>query len=131
MAETQVDTKVVGAEESFLFIGELAKQTGIDPKTIRFYERAELLSPPRHGKFRTYLASDVRRLQNILRLRRLGVPIAQIRDVLERVGDCPNILEIEQAVSMLRAHLDVLRSKHVEISRQIEQTATLVETRAA
>ena len=64
-------------------------------------------------------------------LRRLGVPIAQIRDVLERVGDCPNILEIEQAVSMLRAHLDMLRSKHVEISRQIEQTATLVETRAA
>jgi hypothetical protein len=63
------------------------------------------------------------------------VPIAQIRDVLERVGDCPNILEIEQAVSMLRAHLDahldVLRSKHVEISRQIEQTATLVQTRAA
>jgi hypothetical protein len=32
---------------------------------------------------------------------------------------------------MLRAHLDVLRSKHVEISRQIEQTATLLETRAA
>ena len=56
---------------------------------------------------------------------------ARLRLVLERVGDCPNILEIEQAVSMLRAHLDVLRSKHVEISRQIEQTATLVDTRAA
>ena len=131
MADTQVTTAAANADESFLFIGELAKQTGIDPKTIRFYERAELLSPPRHGKFRTYLASDVRRLQNILRLRRLGVPIAQIRDILERVGDCANILEIEPAVTMLRNHLDVLRTKHVEITRQIEQTTTIVQTRAA
>ena len=131
MADMQVTTPAANADESFLFIGELAKQTGIDPKTIRFYERAELLSPPRHGKFRTYLASDVRRLQNILRLRRLGVPIAQIRDILERVGDCANILEIEPAVTMLRNHLDVLRTKHVEITRQIEQTATIVQTRAA
>jgi DNA-binding transcriptional MerR regulator len=131
MADTQVTTPAANADESFLFIGELAKQTGIDPKTIRFYERAELLSPPRHGKFRTYLASDVRRLQNILRLRRLGVPIAQIRDILERVGDCANILEIEPAVTMLRNHLDVLRTKHVEITRQIEQTTTIVQTRAA
>ena len=131
MADMQVTTPAANADESFLLIGELAKQTGIDPKTIRFYERAELLSPPRHGKFRTYLASDVRRLQNILRLRRLGVPIAQIRDILERVGDCANILEIEPAVTMLRNHLDVLRTKHVEITRQIEQTATIVQTRAA
>ncbi len=63
-------------KNGFLFIGELAKLTGTDPKTIRFYERAELISPPRHGRLRTYLASDVRRLKNILTLRRLGVPIA-------------------------------------------------------
>ena len=69
-------------QNGFLFIGELAKLTGTDPKTIRFYERAELISPPRHGRFRTYLASDVRRLKNVLTLRRLGVPIAQIREIL-------------------------------------------------
>jgi hypothetical protein len=33
-------------QDGFLFIGELAKLTGSDPKTIRFYERAELISPP-------------------------------------------------------------------------------------
>lgn len=33
-------------QNGFLFIGELAKLTGTDPKTIRFYERAELISPP-------------------------------------------------------------------------------------
>ena len=117
--------------DSFLFIGELAKRTGLDPKTIRFYERAELLSPPRHGKFRTYLASDVRRLQNILTLRRLGVPIAQIRIMLEEAGDCDDILAAAIAGSQLRAHLMALKSKQAELVRQIEQTASVIERHVA
>ena len=113
--------------DSFLFIGELAKKTGVDPKTIRFYERAELLSPPRHGRFRTYLASDVRRLGNVLALRKLGVPIAQIRDVLASAGDNADILDSGRAVDLLRTHLDALKSKHGEITRQIEQTASAIQ----
>lgn len=119
------------AVDSFLFIGELAKRTGLDPKTIRFYERAELLSPPRHGKFRTYLASDVRRLVNVLKLRKLGVPIAQIRDVLAAAGDCDDVLDHTTASSLLRTHLEALKSKQAEIARQIEQTSTVLERSVA
>lgn len=111
-------------QDSFLFIGELAKLTGTDPKTIRFYERAELLSPPRHGRFRTYLASDVKRLQNVLVLRRLGVPIAQIRQMFDMIGGDADILASERATAMLRAHLDLLRNKQAEITKQIEQTSS-------
>ena len=114
-------------QDSFLFIGELAKRTGVDPKTIRFYERAELLSPPRHGRFRTYLATDVRRLRNVLALRKLGVPIAQIRDLLAIAGDNDNILDSGKAVDLLRQHLELLRKKQGEIVRQIEQTASALE----
>ena len=110
-----------------MFIGELAKKTGVDPKTIRFYERAELLSPPRHGRFRTYLATDVRRLRNVLALRKLGVPIAQIRDLLAIAGDNDNILDSGKAVDLLRQHLELLRKKQGEIVRQIEQTASALE----
>lgn len=117
--------------DSFLFIGELAKQTGVDPKTIRFYERAELLSPPRHGKFRTYLASDVRRLRNVLKLRKLGVPIAQIRDILNQTGDCSDVLDSGTAVNLLRTHLEALQNKQSELARQIEQTATALGRSAA
>ena len=117
--------------DSFLFIGELAKRTGVDPKTIRFYERAELLSPPRHGKFRTYLASDVRRLQNVLKLRKLGVPIAQIRDILARAGDCADILGSDTAVQLLRGHLESLKSKQDDLERQIAQTATALQKSVA
>jgi len=117
--------------DSFLFIGELAKETGVDPKTIRFYERAELLSPPRHGRFRTYLASDVRRLRNILALRRLGVPIAQIRDLLSLVRDEGDIFDSAKTTSLLRTHLAALKSKQDELARQIEQTATALAKVAA
>ncbi len=109
-------------QDGFLFIGELAKLTGSDPKTIRFYERAELISPPRHGRFRTYLASDVRRLRNVLTLRRLGVPIAQIRGILEVLEPDEDVLESAKAVSLLRQHLDTLKSRQDELTQQIEKT---------
>lgn len=118
-------------QDSFLFIGELAKLTGADPKTIRFYERAELLSPPRHGRFRTYLASDVRRLKNVLILRKLGVPIAQIRQIFEIAGSDADILSSGKAVAMLRVHLEALRSKQAEITQQIAQTESALDRLAA
>lgn len=122
------DTAAAGAgsypQVGFLFIGELAKLTGTDPKTIRFYERAELLSPPRHGRFRTFLASDVKRLQNVLILRKLGVPIAQIRQIFDMIGGDADILGSDRAIAMLRAHLDLLRNKQAEITNQIEQTSS-------
>ena len=111
-------------QDGFLFIGELAKLTQSDPKTIRFYERAELLSPPRHGRFRTYLASDVRRLKNVLILRKLGVPIAQIRQVLAIVGGDIDVLSSDKAVAMLRHHLELLRGKQTELAQQIEKTSS-------
>ena len=117
-------------QDGFLFIGELAKLTQSDPKTIRFYERAELLSPPRHGRFRTYLASDVRRLKNVLILRKLGVPIAQIRQVLEMIGGDIDVLSSDKAVAMLRHHLELLRGKQTELAQQIEKTSSALQNLA-
>lgn len=118
-------------QNGFLFIGELAKLTGTDPKTIRFYERAELISPPRHGRFRTYLASDVRRLKNVLTLRRLGVPIAQIRDILAVLSPDEDVLASEKAVNLLRKHLDTLKSRQAEVTQQIEKTSSALQSLVA
>jgi DNA-binding transcriptional MerR regulator len=115
-----------GPQDGFLFIGELAKLTNTDPKTIRFYERAELLSPPRHGRFRTYLASDVKRLKNVLALRKLGVPIAQIRQLFEQIGGDEDILASGRSVTMLQTHLDLLRNKQAELVQQIENTRSVL-----
>jgi len=126
--EVEEDT---APQDGFLFIGELAKLTGTDPKTIRFYERAELISPPRHGRFRTYLASDVRRLKNVLTLRRLGVPIAQIRDILEVLSPEEDVLASEKAITLLRQHLDTLRNRQLELVQQIEKTSSALHSLVA
>ncbi len=107
---------------AFLFIGELAKQTGTDPKTIRFYERAELLSPPRHGRFRTYLATDIQRLKNVLQLRKMGVPIAQIREVLSALPDGADVLATPSAAGVLTRHLTALHQRQQDLDRQMNQT---------
>lgn len=111
----------------FLFIGELAKETGTDPKTIRFYERAELISPPRHGRFRTYLASDVRRLKNVLTLRRIGLPIAQIRQLLGMISEGDDVMAAPAAATTLRHHLSTLSARQNEIAEQIAQTRRAID----
>ncbi|MFT3988586.1 MerR family transcriptional regulator [Aestuariivirga sp.] len=127
---TGMKTSGLGAD-GFLFIGELSRETGIDPKTIRFYERAELLSPPRHGKFRTYLDSDVRRLRNVIALRRMGVPIAQIRELFTLVPPDGEIFRNGNVAGVLRSHLDILKSRQTEIDQQIAQTAQVLQNLAA
>jgi DNA-binding transcriptional MerR regulator len=107
----------------FMFIGELAVETGVDPKTIRFYEREGLLSPPRHGRFRTYMESDVRRLKDVLMMRRLGIGIANIRKMFET---SPEITNSEQTVNLLLSHLETLRSRQAEVAKQLEDTSAML-----
>jgi len=126
-AMTQPEDSLV-PQDGFLFIGELAKLTATDPKTIRFYERVELISPPRHGRFRTYLASDVRRLKNILTLRRLGVSIAQIREILDMLAPEEDVLSSEKAVRHLKQHLDLLKNRQGELLMQIEKTSSALDS---
>lgn len=114
------------AEPDFLFIGELAHETGADPKTIRFYEREGLLSPPRHGRFRTYLSADVKRLKDVLVMRRMGIGIAQIRALLASEGSF-NEKGGQNTVNMLLNHLETLRQKQAELARQMEATATVLQ----
>jgi DNA-binding transcriptional MerR regulator len=107
----------------FMFIGELAAETGIDPKTIRFYEREGLLSPPRHGRFRTYMNSDVRRLKDVLTMRRLGIGIAQIRLLIDGSTDAMNS---DLMANMLINHLETLRARQIEVAKQIEETSSIL-----
>jgi DNA-binding transcriptional MerR regulator len=107
----------------FLLIGELAQKTGSNPKTIRFYEREGLIVPARHGRFRIYSRRDERRLQAILDMRRMGLPIAQIRSVLNKSSETEDPMLTPYFASLLSKHLQELTLKQREVERQIEETA--------
>lgn len=69
--------------EQLFTISELAKLLEITARTIRFYEQKGLISPQRAGNTRVYTRRDKARLQLILRGKRLGFSLAEIRDYLD------------------------------------------------
>jgi DNA-binding transcriptional MerR regulator len=70
-----------------LRIGEVAKQVGTTPRTIRYYEELGLLPPAEHrasGQHRVYGEDDVERLREALRLKELlGLSLDELRELLE------------------------------------------------
>lgn len=125
MFSSETDSATGG--DDFLFIGELAERTGISTQAIRFYEKQALLSPPRHGRFRTYRSSDIQRLKNILLLRRVGLPVAQIKKILGPVAANNNdVLNSAVTADLLRKHMQELTSRQAELLRQFEETSTLL-----
>jgi DNA-binding transcriptional MerR regulator len=61
-------------------IGELAKEFGVTSRALRLYEESELLAPKREGTKRIYAERDRVRLRLILRGKRLGWSLAEIRE---------------------------------------------------
>ncbi len=64
-------------------IAELAREFGITARTIRFYEAEGLLAPLRDRQRRVYRPRDRTRLRLILRGRRLGFPLSEVREIVD------------------------------------------------
>ncbi len=101
-----------------LSVGELASQAGVRPDTIRYYERAGVLPPPRRsdGDHRRYGAADLDRLLFIRGAQRLGLRLAEIRELMavRETGECA----CEPAAGLLRRHV-------TEIDVELERLAAL------
>jgi DNA-binding transcriptional MerR regulator len=105
-------------------IGDLCNEFALSHRAIRFYEDQGLLSPRRIGGNRVYGARDRARLQLILRGKRLGFALADIKDLLELYDVDRDHLE------QLRATLAKGRARVAELERQqLEIALTLRELR--
>jgi MerR family transcriptional regulator, mercuric resistance operon regulatory protein len=101
-----------------LTVGQLAARAGVRADTIRYYERAGLLPEPSRtdGDHRRYGAADVDRMLFIRGAQRLGLRLAEIRELLavRETGDCP----CGPAETLLREHIG-------EIDREITRLTAL------
>src|ERR1700757_3280356 len=88
-----------------LSVGQLAARAQVRTDTIRYYERAGLLPVPRRtgGDHRRYEAADIDRLLFIRGAQRLGLRLAEIRELLA-VRDT-GVCACEPAENMLRHHV--------------------------
>lgn len=64
-------------------IAELAREFGITTRTIRFYEDRGLITPGRAGQRRVYASRDRVRLKLIMRGKRLGFSLEEIREMID------------------------------------------------
>ncbi|MGB7291705.1 MAG: heavy metal-responsive transcriptional regulator [Thermodesulfobacteriota bacterium] len=72
-------------KEKPLFIGHVATQTGINSKTIRYYEEINLLPKPRREKnnnYRIYSQDTIKRINFIKKAQSLGFTLREIKEVL-------------------------------------------------
>lgn len=96
-------------------IGELARRTGTNAPTIRYYEEIGLLPPPaRHeGGQRNYGDDDCRRLTFIRQCRAFGFPIERVRSLLALTRDEGR--SCTEARSIAQIHLGEVREKLAEL----------------
>ena len=105
-------------------IAELAREFGVTTRTIRYYEDKGLLSPRRKGQRRVYAPRDRVRLRLIMRGKRLGFSLDEIRELIDLYDVDPT--EAKQ----LRHFLDkISERKAVLVRQQADIAETLSEMR--
>jgi DNA-binding transcriptional MerR regulator len=116
-------TKDPKTKERIWSVRELADELGVTTRTLRFYEAEGLLSPRRFGTARSYTARDHTRLVLILRGKRFGMSLPEIREIVDMYDD---------AASGERGQLDALIARLAEIgadlrARRRDLSRTLAE----
>ena len=106
-------------------VTELARETGVTARAIRFYESKGLLHPQRAGTTRIYTHRERGRLQLILRAKRLGFSLTDIGDYLNLYDADPTQ---QDQIMLLLAKVDA-RIKELE-SQKIDLEASLTELSA-
>ncbi|KAA0970512.1 MerR family DNA-binding transcriptional regulator [Aureimonas fodinaquatilis] len=116
-------------------ITELTREFGISTRTIRFYEDEGLISPIRRGRTRLFRHSDRQLLKNILRGKRLGFSIAEIREIMGMYrsppGEAGQLRAIIRKVNLRRAELEQKRRDIDDLLSELEQTEEACLTRMA
>ena len=113
-------------EESWS-ITALADEFGVTLRTIRHYEDVGLLTPERRGSRRVFHPRDRIRLQLVLRGRRLGFSLPEIRTIVnmydEQPGEAGQLHYLLEQIEVRRAELDRLRRDIDDTLRELDEVA--------
>jgi len=105
-------------------ITSMADEFGVTLRTIRHYEDVGLIAPERHGTSRLFHPRDRIRLQLVLRGKRLGFSLPQIRTIVNMYDEQPG--EAGQ-LEYLLTQIEVRRSELEQMRRDVDETMTELE----
>lgn len=103
-------------------IAELSREFAVTPRTIRFYEDEGLIKPRRQGLTRLYSGGDRARLGWILRGKRLGFSLAEIRELLDLYQvDRTGVQQLRELLRRSRLHITDLEKKKRDLDAHINE----------
>ncbi len=113
-------------QEQLLNFKSVVEMFDITPRTLRYYEYLELLTPKREGRTRYYSKREIGRLKLILQGRRFGFKLEEIRQMLELYNpQSGNREQIEIWIEKADARLEDLRQRYLELGEVITELEKL------
>ncbi|MFY0690698.1 MAG: MerR family DNA-binding transcriptional regulator [Paracoccaceae bacterium] len=108
--------------EETMTIREMCDAFGVTPRTLRFYEAKELLSPIREGQKRFFTNRDRARLKLILRGKRFGFSLEEIRQLLDLyyAGD-QQLTQLSRTCEVARIRLGDMIRQRDELTETISE----------
>ncbi|GGL95395.1 MerR family DNA-binding transcriptional regulator [Pseudooceanicola nanhaiensis] len=114
--------------EETLTIREMCDAYDVTPRTLRFYEAKELLFPIRIGQKRLFTRRDQARLKLILRGKRFGFSLEEIRQLLDLyyIGDQQKT-QLEQTYGVAEQRLADMKTQREELDAAIAELEQQME----
>ena len=109
-------------------IGEMCDEFDVTARALRFYEDEQLISPERRGTQRLYSERDRARLAWILRGKRVGFSLAEIREMID-LYDIGDGRQVQRAVTIerCRARIEALTNQKRDIDAAIAELSGFLE----
>ena len=117
--------------DSRLSFKEMCARFDVTPRTLRYYEYIELLAPEKEGRARFYTPREVARMTLILRGRRFGFSLEEIRQwlmIYQQKGTQP---QLQEWVAMADRQLQALSQQQEALSAAIADLRALRDTAVA
>ncbi len=109
-------------------ITELTREFGVSTRTLRFYEDEGLIHPERRGRTRLFRSADRRLIMEILRGRRIGFTIAEIREIIQVYRDPPGEAgQLRLLMKRVEEKRDELNQKRKDIEETLEELNNVEE----
>lgn len=114
--------------EKIYSVAELAHDLGVTPRTVRFYEEQGLIAPQRAGNTRVYTHRDQVRMVLILRGKRMGFSLKEIKEFLDLYDADPSqvgqnqllLTKVRGRIALLEDQLQTIQTTLVDL-REMER----------